>query len=771
MKNLIILKVRKAVCCMLILALATVMLPVNEKKAQAGDGTSDQTVVVNLSQKYQEIRGYGGMNHPTWAGDLSGDQRNTAFNNGNNQLGFTVLRIWIDSNSNNWWREVETAKAAIQKGTIVFATPWNPPDHMREVFGTVQHNGQTINKYRLKHDKYGDYINHINNFVQFMKNNGVELYAVSLMNEPDYGYDWTWYTETEVYNLVRYYAGNINCRVIAPESFSYRKSFTDVILNDPNALANVEILGTHLYGTQYSNFSYPLYKQKGSGKDLWMTEVYVPNSDPNSNDLWPQSLEVAYHIHSAMINDFQTYVWWYIRRNYGPMKEDGTISKRGDCMAQFSKFVRPGYRRVGATENPRTGEDNVDVHVSAYTGDNKAVIVAINKGNGTVSQQFEIQGASISRVNRYRTSGNEKVAETKNLANSGKSFWASLPGNSVSTFVCDLGEIKYEESEWGVVNNGGFEDATASWDSYNGATLGLGYTTKKNGKLSLKVSERNNTFSGASQDITGRLNAGTKYYINAAIRYNSSENAKATGNTTFHISILYGDGTIHNMASVTTKADKWAQINGSYTVPANANLSNVKIFVETNYTANPKAQDLVTFFVDDLKITKNKIVLSDDSTNDSKDKQTGNTNKGEQGTQNTNSSITTYKVGRYIYVISNEQKKTAALYRPVNKNIKKANIKGTVIIKGIKYRVTSISKGAFKGCQNLKKVTVGKKIKKIGSKAFFKCKKLKCIVFEGVKLKSVGKKAFKKTNKKFVVKAPKAKLKQYRKLIKKSVLK
>ncbi len=85
------------------------------------------------------------MNHSGWAGDLTPAQRETAFGNGNNQLGLTVLRIPIDENKNNWKREVATAKKAIENGAIVFATPWNPPSDMVETFtlGTNSGTGTT----------------------------------------------------------------------------------------------------------------------------------------------------------------------------------------------------------------------------------------------------------------------------------------------------------------------------------------------------------------------------------------------------------------------------------------------------------------------------------------------------------------------------------------------------------------------------------------------------------------------------------------------------
>lgn len=422
------LQVKKSIRALLVGAIMFAMV-IGVFPAQQQQVKAASDAVINLSTKYQEIQGYGGMNHPSWAGDLTASQRETAFGNSTNQLGFSVLRIFIDSDSNNWYKEVATAKAAIAKGAIVFATPWNPPSNLCETFN---HNGDTKAK-RLRHDKYAQYANHLNNFVNYMKNNGVNLYAISMANEPDYGHEWTWWTSSEIVTFLKYYAGSINCRLIAPESFSYNKNIMEPILNDSQALANVDIMGTHLYGTQYKNFAWPLFQQKGAGKQLWMTEVYYPNSDANSADRWPEALGVSEHIHNAMINNMQTYVWWYIRRSYSPMKEDGTISKRGYCMAQYSKFIRRGYRRVAATANPNNG-----VYVSAYTGDGKAVIVAINKGSSSISQKFTVNGQSISSVDRYRTSSNENLAKTSNLALTDNGFWSYMPANSVSTFVCNL---------------------------------------------------------------------------------------------------------------------------------------------------------------------------------------------------------------------------------------------------------------------------------------------------------------------------------------------
>jgi len=420
----------------LVLALAIVLssfAAVPATKASAAD-----TVTVNLNKTYQTIRGFGGINLPEWAGsDMTTAQVNRAFGNGTYDLGLSILRIYVSDDRNQWYKALATAKTAIANGAIVFATPWNPPSSMSETFTRTytEWNGQVKTQYnqkRLRRDKYGAYAQHLNDFVSYMKSNGVNLYAISMANEPDYGHDWTWWTSDECASFLANYAGQINCRVISPESFSYNKEYYNKILNNSAAYNNTDIFGTHFYGTSRNNMNFPALES--CGKEIWMTEVYVPNSDANSANRWPEAIQVSENIHNGLVvGNMNAYVWWYIRRSYGPMTEDGNISKRGYCMAQYSKFVRPGYVRVDATEIPTSG-----VYVSAYKGNNQAVIVAVNTSSTGYAQNFSISGNTIKKVDRYRTSSNENLALTSNLDCSSNGFWATLPANSVSTFVVSL---------------------------------------------------------------------------------------------------------------------------------------------------------------------------------------------------------------------------------------------------------------------------------------------------------------------------------------------
>jgi glucuronoarabinoxylan endo-1,4-beta-xylanase len=379
------------------------------------------SVVVEPSNVQQTILGFGGMNHTVWISDLTAAQRETAFGNGAGQLGFTVLRIPVHEDRANWSREVATARRAIELGAKVIASPWNPPASMTESFSGGK---------RLRYDSYGAYAQHLNDFTAFMANNGVNLYGISVQNEPDYAQDWTAWTAGEIVRFLRENAGTLSTRVIAPESFQYRKNMSDPILNDATALANVDIIGAHLYGTQPANLPYPLFQQKGSGKELWMTEVYHPNSS-DSADLWPQALDVGEHIHRALVDGrFQTYVWWFIRRSYGPMREDGQISKRGANMAHFSKWVRPGYQRITASANPQS-----NVYISAYKSGARIVIVAINKNTSPVDLAFTIRDTGSATASTWLTNDSGTLAHYNDFTISNGSFNAQLPARSIRTFV------------------------------------------------------------------------------------------------------------------------------------------------------------------------------------------------------------------------------------------------------------------------------------------------------------------------------------------------
>lgn len=559
---------------------ALAVMPEAEPSVYAAD-----TVVVNTGKEYQTIDGFGGMNHPEWTGsDLTDAQRQKAFGNGKDELGFTILRIFVNPDSNQWNKAAPTAKFASQHGVKVFASPWEPPSNLAE----SDSNG---GKLHLPKSNYTAYAQHLNNFGNYMKNQGVDLYAISVQNEPDYASEWTRWSTDETTDFLANYADKItSTRVMSPESFQYApetaswvkdggKKYYTKILNNQKAFANCDLFGTHFYGTQRAWMDFPALES--CGKPIWMTEVYVPNSSSDA-DTWPEALDVAENIHNGMtVGNMSAYVWWYIRRSYGPMKENGNISKRGYMMAQYSKFVRPGDVRIDATEQPTQ-----NVFVSAYKNDaDQVTIVAVNKTTSEYNQSFSMgSGESISGVTRYRSSGSENLAKSE-ISFNGTGFAAQLPAQSVSTFVVDLGSANTDPDENGWYFHDEFEGDTCSWEGRGAAGVMTSGRTNYAGKEALLVQDRTAAWNGATKALNAKAFVpGKEYSFSVNASYFDGDLTD-----TFYLKLQYtdanGDTQYDSIATAKGVQGRWVQLaNTNYTIPAGA--KNMQIYVETADTTN-----------------------------------------------------------------------------------------------------------------------------------------------------------------------------------------
>lgn len=376
---------------------------------------SAQTITVDLSKKNQIIKGFGGMNHTTWIRDLNDDNREKAFGNDPGEMGLSILRMHVDPNPARFNLELPTAKHAIQKGATLFATPWNAPDNVLDANSTLS---------RVHPSKYAEYAAHLNSFDSYMANNGVPLYCISVQNEPDWG-EWTRWTSTEMVDFMANYAQLLNNKVMAPESFQFRRAFTDPILNNEKAAANLDIVGGHIYGGGLAD--YPLARQKG--KEVWMTEHLLGSGDGYINN-WDLALIVGKEINDCMLANFNAYVWWYIRRSYGLITDDGNITDKGYVMSQFSKFIRPGAVRVDATIS-----SSASLYTSAYSTDSTLVIVVVNQNSTSKNLNFRIQNGTVDKLTQFTTSSAKKEVNDGDFTVSAGLFSASVDAKSVTTFT------------------------------------------------------------------------------------------------------------------------------------------------------------------------------------------------------------------------------------------------------------------------------------------------------------------------------------------------
>lgn len=141
-------------------------------------------------------------------------------------------------------------------------------------------------------------------------------------------------------------------------------------------------------------------------------------------------------------------------------------------------------------------------------------------------------------------------------------------------------------------------------------------------------------------------------------------------------------------------------------------------------------------------------------------------------TNNSMAAVKRVKRGNGWYTITSEKKKEVRFDKTAKKSTKSITIPATVKIGKKKYKVVEIKANALVKSK-VQKLVIGKNVRRIGKKAFYKSK-LKSVTIKTKNLKAVGKNAFGKINKKAVVKLPalsKSKTEAYKKLLKNGGLK
>ncbi len=401
---------------------------------------------VDFGTTYQTIRGFGGAE--AWSGVMPQSQINTLYGNGAGDVGLTIMRLriapatWNSANNTadttQWTAELTNGLAAQSLGAIVFATPWSAPASMKS--------DNSVNTGSLNVSSYAAYANYLEAYVNYATAQGVNLYGISMQNEPDFDpcggngpnaagcYESCLWTGAQMDTWVAGNAQVLTTKLIMPESDSFNFDESDPTLNDPNAAPLVGIVGGHIYGV-----SPPYYALAESlKKDIWMTEhtVNLASGETTTQTL-PDALSAATEIHNSMVTgQYNAYVYWWLVNSVGNgyysglLGIDGTPTYFGDALAQFSRFVRPGYLRANAAATPVSG-----VLVSAYTGNGHYVIVAINNNASSESLNFEISNATVTSMTPYQTTATSAVVQQATVSVSGNAFVYSLPAQSITTFV------------------------------------------------------------------------------------------------------------------------------------------------------------------------------------------------------------------------------------------------------------------------------------------------------------------------------------------------
>ena len=396
-------------------------------------------VTVDWNVRYQTIDGFGASD--AFVNVALTDVQADMFFSATTGIGLSFLRMGIANSGGLNGGAYSDATKAAARGARVWAAAWTAPAAWKD-------NGSTSNGGHLcagpgqgvcTATHYNDWATRLAGFAATLKlNSGVDLYALSVQNEPDFvaSYDSMIVSDGEFVSFVNTLAPKLAALAPRPKlmvgehaNWSLLWSMATVIEANPTALAATDIYGTHQY------FGVSPY-QAPRPKPLWQTEM-------SSFDAFDASIgnavTVGKWIHDALtVGNVNVWHYWWLQNPYNETNEGligrpgapTTPTKRLYSVGNYSKFVRPGWMRIDVAGS------NPNVFTSAYRSPSNANFAIVVVNNSGVDQPFvaNLSHARIAGVTPWVTSASLDLATQSPIAVSAGQFSATVPFG-VTTFV------------------------------------------------------------------------------------------------------------------------------------------------------------------------------------------------------------------------------------------------------------------------------------------------------------------------------------------------
>ncbi|WP_329339904.1 hypothetical protein OG866_31385 [Streptomyces sp. NBC_00663] len=353
----------------------------------------------------------------------------------------TPAYVWDGVDKGQVWLAKEAKAYGVNR---FYADAWTAPGYMKT--NGTDANGGTLCGLSGADCASGDwrraYADFLVQWARFYGQEGVRITDLGFTNEPDWTatYDSMRLTPAQATEFVKVLGPVANAagyKVACCDSFGWtqQKAYTSAIEADPAARNYVS---THTGHTYASAVDGPLPTQKRS----WMSE-WSPNGT-TWNENWDDGsgydgFTVASAVHDALTKgNTSGYVYWYgasVGATRGLIQMDGEnyhVSKRLWALAGYSRFIRPGATRIGAT----TPDANLKLSAFRNT-DGTLTVVALNGGTSDqqVSYSLRNTGITAGTATPYVTNGSNSMARQTAVPVRGGALTATVPARSLVTYT------------------------------------------------------------------------------------------------------------------------------------------------------------------------------------------------------------------------------------------------------------------------------------------------------------------------------------------------
>jgi len=417
------------------------------------------TVTVTPATKYQTITGLGNMIDAMsadaavldmgssvfrmdWSPENAPDLENYNDNSDPNVLDLTAFK-------HNDEKVIKNARRAIELGVDKFiATVWSAPKWTKlNLSDNVPFYSMNDNKVDpFYYEEFAEWI--VGSCLAFKEETGVDLFAVSVQNEPEFDepYGSGKYTAAELNELAK--ATGLKMQQYGLKTKIYHGeilqaqghvvSFFQAANNDAVTKDLVYAFANHNYDkdgitqlgtgcTNWTNF-YTEAQRVNPKKELWMTESSGWNS--NMQGALDAGMDIFRALTCGSVNLWTIY---NVKNQYIAPADAATdgFKDKGEVYGAYKNFyfVKPGAVRVGATTSDAT------IFTTAFTNskDNSTIIVVLNPT--TSAKQIKLAGTGLpTNFKTYMTSEGVYAQPTGVVTSAGQ-YVHVLPALSIVTFV------------------------------------------------------------------------------------------------------------------------------------------------------------------------------------------------------------------------------------------------------------------------------------------------------------------------------------------------
>lgn len=345
-------------------------------------------------------------------------------------------------------------QGARNRGVETFmSTVWSPPAWMK-TSERITRGGH------LKKEYYQEYAQYLVNYIKgYQEHHGIRIDAISIANEPEYAAAWQsclWSKEEFADFLGNYLKPTfereaIDTDVIVGEEATWTESRLASVYGNADALAVVDIVGGHFYHGSPGIFP----QARENQKRVWETEV---SDTIGSATGFKNGVGWAKYVHDFMTkSEANAFLYWlgasYKKNNESLIRlhEDGTYiaAKRLYSIGNFSKFVRPGYKRIEITEHPYG-----NLYLSAYKNSDTGefAIVAVNDGQNNETFTLNFSGVDCGEMRCYATNDKYNLEEIPSVSSKDGVYQLSVSGYTTTTYTGVQGTPEPQGNEWKLVD-------------------------------------------------------------------------------------------------------------------------------------------------------------------------------------------------------------------------------------------------------------------------------------------------------------------------------